>query len=200
MLKLFFSLILAVLVANASSTMMQEGEVAVTFKGYRVPSNTPIKGAFEKVNFRQTQAQAQTLGEVFVNSYIDIESKSAVIKSEEKDNELLKFVFNSMNIHNIKTKITEIKANRDAKTKVRTGKFFVNISMNGVLKNIPMNYTFKNGEVVINGVIDVTEFNAGFILELVNQEFDRQKQERVSKNVEIQLSTKVKSADRFTLL
>ncbi len=193
MLQLFFTLIMAVVAANANVSMSQKGEVAIFFKAYKTPSKTPIDGQFEKVKFRPASSSAQTLGEIFVNSYIDIESKSAVVKTKEKENELLKYCFDTMTIHDIKAKITDMKPNKSTNSKVRTGKFFVNISMNGVLRNIPMDYIFKNGTITINGVIDLHEFNAGLIHELVNQEFDRQHQERLSQKVEIVLRTIVSS-------
>ena len=44
------------------------------------------------------------------------------------------------------------------------------------------------------GVMDVSAFNSKLIFELVNQEFLRQKKERVSQNVNIGFSTKISSA------
>ena len=44
------------------------------------------------------------------------------------------------------------------------------------------------------GVMDVSAFNSKLIFELVNQEFLRQKKERVSQNVNIGFNTKIKSA------
>jgi hypothetical protein len=207
MLKLIISLILAIAVANSaelkpknSSVLSQESKVFVQFEAQKTPSNKAVKGQFEDVKFTPATANGNTFREVFLGASFMINSKSAVIHSKEKENEnekendLMKFFFDNMNITNIGARIVAIKPDKIVKGKPKTGKFSVDIYLNGVVRNIPMDYKFNSGELSAKGVVDVSAFNSKLIFELVNQEFLRQKKERVSNNVNIGFSTKVKSA------
>jgi hypothetical protein len=106
----------------------------------------------------------------------------------------MKFFFDNMNITSIGARIVSIKPDPIVKGKPHTGKFTVDIYLNGVVRNIPMDYKVEAGELSAKGIMDVSAFNSKLIFELVNQEFLRQKKERVSQNVNIAFSTKIKSA------
>ncbi|MBA3025439.1 MAG: hypothetical protein FP820_03420 [Sulfurimonas sp.] len=204
MLKLIISLMFAIAIANSaelkpknSSVLSQESKVFVNFEAHKTPSKKAVKGQFEDVKFTPASANGNTFREVFLGASFMINSKSAVIHSkekEEKENELMKFFFDNMNITNIGARIVAIKPDKIVKGKPKTGKFSVDIYLNGVVRNIPMDYKFNSGELSANGIVDVSAFNSKLIFELVNQEFLRQKKERVSKNVNIAFSTKIKPA------
>ncbi|MFA6196488.1 MAG: YceI family protein [Sulfurimonas sp.] len=199
MIKLLLSILLALTMANSDKlkspsgcVLSQDGKMFLDFKANKIPSNKVISGEFTKVEFIPAAASGKNFREIFVGSYFNIDSKSAVIKSKEKDNELMKFFFANLEIHDIKAKITDIKSDPIVKGKPKTGKFFLNIVMNGVLKNISMDFIFQDGTITANGLIDISDFNSSLIYELVNQEFDRQHEERVAKMVAISFHTKVK--------
>ncbi|MFA6137465.1 MAG: YceI family protein [Sulfurimonas sp.] len=202
MLKLIFSLMLAVAVANSGDVkpkngciLSQEGKVFVKFEAHKTPSNKAVGGQFEDVKFTPAALSGNNFREIFVGSSFVINSKSAVIKTKEKEkeSELMKFFFDNMNIDNIKAKIVDIKSDAIVKGKPKTGKFFVDMHINGAVKNVPMDFKFDAGELTANGVLDVSAFDSILIFELVNQEFVRQHKERVLKSVDIGFSTKIKS-------
>jgi hypothetical protein len=202
MLKLIISLILAITVANSAElkpkngcVLSQEGKVFVSFEARKTPSKKPVQGQFEDVKFTPAAAKGNNFREIFVGSSFTINSKSAVIKSKEKEkeNELMKFFFDNMNINNIKAKIVDIKSDPIVKGKPKTGKFFVDMYINGVVKNIPMNYKFDAGELSAKGLLDVSTFDSRLLFELINQEFVRQNKEKVLQNIAIGFRTKIKS-------
>lgn len=206
MLKLIISLILAVAVANSTELkpkngpiLSQEGKVFVNFEAQKTPSKKSVKGQFENVKFTPATENRGTFREVFLGASFMINSKSAVINSKEKEteNETMKFFFDNMNITSIGARIVAIKPDPVVKGKANTGKFTVDIYLNGVVRNIPMDYKVDAGELSAKGALDVSAFNSGLIFELVNQEFMRQKKERVSKDVAIGFSTKIKSAHSY---
>ncbi|MDD2906826.1 MAG: hypothetical protein WBK95_04355 [Sulfurimonas sp.] len=203
MLKLIISLILAVAVANSaepkpknSTSLSEYGKVLVTFEAQKTPSKKSVKGQFEEVKFTPAHENAKSFREAFLGASFMISSRSAVIhsKKKEKESELMTFFFENMKITNIGARIVAIKANPLIKGKPKTGKFSVDIYLNGVVRNIPMDYKIQAQELSAKGVMDVSAFNSKLIFELVNQEFLRQKKERVSQNVNIGFSTKISSA------
>ncbi|MDD2790381.1 MAG: hypothetical protein PHU40_06910 [Sulfurimonas sp.] len=194
MFKLILSLILAVAVAN--STELKSEKVLVTFEVHKTPSNKSIKGQFEEVKFTPARENTKSFREFFLGASFMINSKSAVIQSKEKEqeSEVMTFFFDNMNITSIGARIVAIKPDPVVKSKAKTGKFSVDIYLNGVVRNIPMDYKIASQELTAKGVMDVSAFNSKLIFELVNQELLRQKKERVSPNVNIGFSTKIKSA------
>jgi hypothetical protein len=74
-----------------------------------------------------------------------------------------------MSSKNITAKIVDIKADKRVRGKPKTGVMSVAVTMNGITKNVPMNYTFNKGDLSATGNIDILDFSANKALSSINK-------------------------------
>lgn len=199
MIKIMISLILAVAVSFASElniknscSYSQEGGMVVSFEAYKTPDKIGVKGAFDSVDFKPARLNGNKLRDIFVGSTVNINTKSVNTENKKRDAKLMKFFFDNLTGEIIKGKVVDIKPNKMAKDEESSGIFIVNITMNGVSKNIPMSYTYSNDILTATGVVNILEFRASKALTAINEAcYDLHKGKTWS-SVTIGFSTRVK--------
>ncbi|SMP88416.1 YceI-like domain-containing protein [Epsilonproteobacteria bacterium SCGC AD-308-P11] len=177
MVKILLSIFLFMTVLNAeemglkggSCTLVQEGAVVVSFEAYKTPAKVGVGGVFDSVKYTPTAPSGKNFREIFVGSQVSIDTASVNSKNETRDDKLVKFFFDTMTGKNITAKISDYKPNKLFKGKPKTGVFIVEVTMNGVTKTVPMNYSFDAGVMVANGVIDILDFSANEALSSINK-------------------------------
>lgn len=199
MIKVVISLILAVTVTFAaelnihnSCSYSQEGNMVVNFEAYKTPDKIGVKGAFDSVKFKPAKLSGEELSDIFVGSSVVINTKSVNSNNKKRDAKLMKFFFDNLNNENIKGKITEIQPDKTLKGKSETGVFIVNITMNGISKDIPLKYKYSDDILTAIGTIDILDFNGSKALSAINKAcYDLHKGKTWS-DVTIGFSTRVK--------
>ncbi|MBU1658235.1 YceI family protein [bacterium] len=177
MFKMLFSFLFMVTLLNSSEmglnggscVLAQEGAVTVSFKAYKTAAKAGVGGVFENVKYTAFAPSGKNFREIFVGSSVNIDTSSVNSNNKGRDDTLVKFFFEKMSSKNISAKITDYLPNKREKSKPKTGVFMVDISMNGVTKNISMQYSFDGGIMQAEGVIDILDFSAGKALSSINE-------------------------------
>lgn len=165
MKKIALSLFLAFGLAQASCTFMQPTDVDVTFKAFKTPLKLGVGGHFSEVNYNSSVKSATDLNTLVAGSTVTIEVASVDSNNKGRDEKLLNDFFKQMAGPDIKAKIISLVKDKDAR---KTGVATVSVSMNGVTRNVPMKYSFSNGKLSAEGVIDLLDFNASKALKAIN--------------------------------
>lgn len=199
MIKVLVSIIFALSATFASELNLhnscsysQEGDMVVNFEAYKTPDKIGVKGTFESVGFKPAKLSGDNLEDIFAGSSVLIDTKSVNSNNEKRDAKLMKFFFGNLNSEYIKGKITKIQHDKVTNDKSQSGVFIVNITMNGVSKDVPMKYTYANDVVTAIGTMDILDFNGNKALSSINKAcYDLHKGKTWS-DVTIGFSTKVK--------
>jgi len=166
MQKIALSLILAFGLAQANCSFSQPTEVDVTWKAFKTPLKKGVGGHFKTVNFTSDVKSAKALNTLLAGSMVNIDVASVDSKNPGRDVKLLNAFFKKMAGPNIKAKVISLKRDKDAR---KSGIVVTSVTMNGVTKTVPMRYTFNNGVLSANGVVDLIDFNATPALQSINK-------------------------------
>lgn len=188
MKKIALSLILAFTLAQANCTFSQPSEVDVTWKAFKTPLKKGVGGHFKQVNFNSSVKSAKTLDTLLSGSTVNIEVSSVDSKNPGRDVKLLENFFKQMAGPNIKAKILSLKRNKDAR---KSGIVTISLTLNGVTKEVPMHYSFSEGTLTANGVIDLVDFKATKALQSINKACYALHQGKTWSDVNIGFSMKI---------
>lgn len=128
----------------------------VTWKAFKTYEKIGVGGTFNDAVF--SPKSAKTVEEFLTNSHISIQTASVNSGNAGRDATLVSSFFKVQNIDLITAKITSAK---DSKAQVE-------ITMNGVTRTIPMNYSVHDGKIVGKGVIDLSDFTMLKSLQSIN--------------------------------
>jgi polyisoprenoid-binding protein YceI len=166
MKKIALSLILSFGLAQASCNFAQPTNVDVTWEAFKTPLKLGVGGHFTKVNYKSSVKSATDLNTLVAGSTVNIEVASVDSNNKGRDVKLLNDFFKQMAGPDIKAKIVTLKKDKDAR---KTGVATVSVTMNGVTRSVPMKYSFSNGKLSANGVIDLFDFKASKALQAINK-------------------------------
>ena len=167
---LFTSTLLAeTTVTKTGCVLSQEGEVAVGWKAYKTAAKIGVGGVFDKVIYTSVAKEGKNFKEILVGSSVTIHTGSVNSKNEGRDKKLVAQFFKLFASETIQAKITGIEAKSKETGKAKTGTLMVDIEMNGVTKNIPMKYIFKEGTMHAEGYIDLFDFQGLKALSSINK-------------------------------
>jgi len=177
MVKFFISLFLLATLSSAeemgtkggSCILSQDGSVSVSWKAYKTPAKLGVGGIFDNVKYTAVAPKGNNFREILVGSSVVIDTSSVNSKNSGRDDKLVKFFFEQMSSKNITAKIVDIKSNKRERGKPKTGVMSVAVTMNGVTKNVPMNYIFNKGDLSASGNIDILDFSASKALSAINK-------------------------------
>ncbi len=165
MKKILLSLILGLSLAQANCTFSQPTNVDVNFKAFKTPLKIGVGGHFTKVNYKSSVKSAADLNTLLAGSSVNIEVASIDSNNKDRDIKLLNDFFKQMVGPDIKAEIVTLKKDKEEK---KTGIATVSVTMNGVTRDVPMKYSFSNGKLSADGVIDLLDFKASKALQSIN--------------------------------
>jgi hypothetical protein len=177
MIKFLISICLLISLSSAdemgtkggSCILSQDGALNVSWKAYKTPQKIGVGGIFDSVKYTAVAPKGNNFREILVGSTAVIDTASVNSKNSDRDAKLVKFFFEQMSSKNITAKIVDIKSNKRVRGKPKTGEMSVAITMNGVTKNIPMQYVFNKGDLSASGNIDLLDFSASKALSSINK-------------------------------
>ncbi|MGB5966142.1 MAG: YceI family protein [Sulfurimonadaceae bacterium] len=165
MKKIALSLILVFGLAQASCTFSQPSNVDVTWESFKTPQKIGVGGHFSTVNFKTVTTEATDLNTLLAGSSVNIDVASVDSKNRGRDEKLLNEFFKRMAGPDIKAVIVSLKKDKDAR---KSGSLTLSVTMNGVTRDVPMKYSFSDGKLSANGVIDIIDFKAKQALKSIN--------------------------------
>lgn len=165
MKKTALSLLLALGLAQADCTFSQPDNVDVTWKAYKTPLKLGVGGHFGAVDFKAASAEAAALNALLVGSTVNIAVASVDSKNKGRDEKLLNDFFKQMSGPDITAKIVSLKRDEAAE---KSGLLTVSVTMNGIARDVPMTYSFSEGRLTADGVIDLADFKAENALKSIN--------------------------------
>ena len=160
MQKIALSLLLAAGLAQADCTFSQPSNLDVSWTAYKTPLKIGVGGHFNTADFKAASVKADTLSALLSGSTVNIAVASVDSKNKGRDEKLLNDFFKQMAGPDIKAKIVKLEE--------KSGIATVSVTMNGVTRDVPMKYSFSNGKLRADGVIDLIDFKAQNALKSIN--------------------------------
>ena len=182
------SLLLAFSLAQANCTFSQPKAVDVTWKAFKTPLKKGVGGHFKTLNFKSDVENAKSLNTLLSGATVDIEVASVDSKNAGRDVKLLNSFFKKMTGPDIKAEILSLKRDENAR---KSGLVMISVKMNGINREVPMRYSFSNGVLTANGVIDLADFNATPALQSINKACFALHQGKTWSDVNIGFSMKI---------
>jgi len=156
MKKIILTSLLLAVSTFAECTYYSEN-AKVTWKAFKTYEKIGVGGTFDHVVF--SPRSAKTSEEFLVGSNITINTSTVNSGNAGRDATLVASFFKTQNVESITAKIISVK---DSKAQV-------DITMNGVTKQIPMSYTIHEGKITGKGVIDLSDFAMLKSLQSINK-------------------------------
>ncbi len=180
-------------VTKKGCVLSQEGAVTVGWKAYKTPAKLGVGGVFTDVTYTAAAKEGKNFKEILVGSSVLINTASVNSKNDGRDKKLVASFFKLMSAETISAKIVDIVAKSKETGKPKTGTITMNITMNGISKDIPMSYTYDKGLLEGAGHIDLFDFQASKALQAINKAcFDLHKG-KTWNDVDISFSTHIKA-------
>ncbi len=149
--------------------LSQTGDIIVGWTAYKTPSKKGVSGIFDTTTYTPANKEGKNFKEILVGSTLSIKTDSINSKNEGRDKKLVEQFFKLFSTDNINAKITDIQAKSKETGKPKTGTIMIDINMNGITKNIPMDYTYQKGTMHAKGYIDILDFQGSKALASINK-------------------------------
>lgn len=154
-------------------------DIKLTWTAFKTPLKKGVPGTFKKYGIKK-QYQGNGLKSLLESVSFDIDASSVDTNNPARDKKISKFFFGLMDKTNITGKF------KSYQKKVLT----VNLTMNGVNKDIPMQVITKENEIVATGFIDVLDFSLAKSLAGINKACLELHEGKTWSDVELQLNAK----------
>ncbi len=125
------------------------GDLDVKWTGYKTEAKAPVSGGFNTVKFDITSSD--NLSDFLKSSKVTIDSRSLESKNAFRNNNIISTLFSLASSETIEGSISKV----DEKNKT----LVLDVTMNNITKNVPMNYELLNGKIIAKGSIDILDYN-----------------------------------------
>lgn len=122
-------------------------DTKVTWMAFKTPAKVGVKGSFPKVQF-ENKAEGKTLADAISGTAFKIDTNSISTGDTGRDATIVNSFFSKGNL----------KISGKVKSFARK-KLVMNLTMNGVTKEVPLAYEVKKDTVTAKGFIDILDFN-----------------------------------------
>ncbi|PIP94139.1 MAG: hypothetical protein COW00_07985 [Bdellovibrio sp. CG12_big_fil_rev_8_21_14_0_65_39_13] len=142
----------------AECFQVSEKDLTVKWTAFKTPSKVGVGGAFSKFTF-DGKTRSTSIKDITYGLGLKIDHQSVDTSNQARDAKIAKFFFSTMKGKEILARVTKI----DDKN------ITLKVNMNGVDRDVPMNYTILGNELKANGVIDILDFSASKQLSAINK-------------------------------
>lgn len=160
---LLVSLLASSLLLQAECTIKRSSDIKIDFTAYKTPLKIGVGGTFNSVNVKKDIVEGSDIASLVKDAALEIDTKSVNSNNGTRDAKLVSFFFDKMVSTTIKAKVISTSGDD------LNGHVVVNVSMNGVNREVPMSYIVKDKKFVASGVIDLADFNALDALSSINK-------------------------------
>lgn len=200
MYKILLSTILAATLSfatdtnpNMTCTLSHEGPVSVTWTAFKTPLKIGVGGTFDKVTFTPVHKSGKNFKELFKGAILIIDEMSINSGNKGRDIKLVKYFFDMMEGTQIKAKVINIKSESNERGKPKTGIMTTEITMNEVVKTVPLKYVYDQGRLHATGTIDIFDFKGAPALHALNIACFNQHQGKTWNDVTVDFATRIKA-------
>lgn len=217
--KIIFILFFALSISNAevntinteNCTLEQVQEIDIYFEGYKTNFKVGIVGRFKDITYIKNSDSAKNILELLKNYKIIIDKKSVYTAQKEVSENLLKYFLNILEGDNIEATIIDLKPSnfkevneslnkqksRRNKTVTKkynydSGDIVLEVNMNGVKKNVDMNFYTKKDILYSTGKLNLLDFNASEALSSLSKACFNQHLGKTWSDINIYFSIKTK--------
>lgn len=171
-------LTLSAFAADCTYTIKAQ-DVKLKWTAFKTPLKKGVSGTFNKYGIKK-RFQGKSLKNTLTSVRFNIDASSVNTKHEARDKKLSKFFFALMNGKKISGKMTSYNK------KVLT----VQITMNGVTKDVPLAVKINANEMNASGYIDIFDFSMGKSLNSINKACFKLHQGKTWSDVKLELKAK----------
>jgi len=138
---------LLISISGLADCTYQHENAKIGWKAFKTYEKIGVGGSFDRFSLKSKNSDS--VDKLLMSSLITIDTTSVNSGNPGRDATLTQAFFNTQNVHSITAKVKSAK----------DGKALVDISMNGITKTIPMNYTVTATDTINGkGVIDLADF------------------------------------------
>jgi hypothetical protein len=187
---LFFSFMTLSLMANSyamaqSSTCMElKGKPIIQWRAFKTPAKVGVLGTFTDVQRMSTKNKAKTLSELLNGQKVEINAHKIATGNEGRDENIVDNFFKKLKKNVIKATVKNI----DAKKKTLN----LEVILDGVKREVPMSYDFKDSVMKATGHIDVLDFALDGALKSINEACFTMHEGKTWSHVEVLLTQDLK--------
>jgi polyisoprenoid-binding protein YceI len=149
-------------------TLTHAGPVSVTWTAFKTPMKAGVGGTFDKIAFTPLHKSGKNFNELFKGATLTINETSVNSGNKGRDAKLIKYFFDMMEGAEIHAKVINIQSESNEKGKPKTGIMTTEITMNKVVKVVPLKYVYDQGKLRATGTIDLFDFKAAPALQALN--------------------------------
>ena len=130
----------------------------LTWTAFKTPKKVGVKGTFDAITYNNN-GEAKTLKDFLLNALLEIDTTSVKTGDTTRDGKLVSFFFGKMKNKTIKAKIQMVKDKQ----------VVVLLQMNGIKKEVTMDYAFENNMLTLSATLDVLDWNMSKGLDALNK-------------------------------
>lgn len=161
---------------------IDNNDVEVKFVAFKTPAKVGVGGALKGFQIMKDK-KAKTYKDIMKSASISIDGDSVYTNNKARDKKIVKNFFqNAKDGGDIKAVVT----------KMSSKKMKMDLTFNGITKNIPMTYKFENNTFNAKGFIDVLDFSASKSLKAINKACYALHEGKTWSDVELELVAKFK--------
>lgn len=134
--------------------------ITVNWIGYKTTDKIPVPGVFEKINILKTGEIDTSAVGILDGTQFELPVSSLFSKDSIRDSKLKNLFFGVMDATNSLTGTLHLRNH---------GKGSIDLKMNGVLHEVPINYVVSEQLVELDGTINLEEFNIAKALASLNE-------------------------------
>ncbi len=132
---------------------------SINWIAYKTTKKLPVKGQFKKVTITETDKKASTVLEALNGLKFNIPVSSLFTNDTIRDGKLKKFFFGTMKNTNSISGILTMKNENEG---------FVELTMNGISKILPISCKIDNQEAIIKAQMNLDNWKAQFAINALN--------------------------------
>ncbi len=137
--------------------------VEVHWTVYKTTARVPVNGQFREVKL-VTGPPKESFAEYLKSVKFEIPVAGTITGDAARDAKIIKFFFGSM----AETE-SIIGSAQTVSGDDRSGTANFTVSMNGVTKEVPLSYTFNNGQLLMKGKLNVDDWNGQTAMKTLNE-------------------------------
>lgn len=160
---------------EAKCIKVLDKDTKVTWVAFKTPLKVGVGGSFTNVSFEKA-VQGADLETALKQSRFSIDTKSVSTNDKQRDAKIVSNFFKNGNL-----KISGVVQT------FRKKKLVMDLTMNDVMKTIPMSYEISGNKVTAKGFIDILDFNASDSLSALNKACELLHEGKTWSDVEIGL-------------
>ncbi len=173
--------------AQSSACMALKGGPTVQWRAFKTPAKVGVLGTFTDVKVKSSKNKAKNFSELMSGQKVEINSHKIATGNEGRDENIVDNFFKKLKKATIKASIKKINTKKKSLT--------LEVILDGVKRQVPMAYDFKDSILKATGHIDVLDFALDGALKAINEACFTMHEGKTWSHVEVLLTQELKACD-----